>query len=81
MNLTGCGRKLLLSNLRYYPGIALEGQRKSMKNLSLHPSENSNQTPLEYKSEGVPLESTSSVRVWLLGNIYTTEMHKEKENE
>jgi hypothetical protein len=34
MNWKGCGRKLLYPNLRYYPGIYLEGLRKTTKTLS-----------------------------------------------
>jgi hypothetical protein len=52
-----------------------------MKNLNQYPSQSSNQVPLEYKPEGVPLESTSSARVWLLDNIHIMEMPKEKEDK
>jgi hypothetical protein len=31
INWKGCGRKQPWPNLRYYPGIALEGQRKTTK--------------------------------------------------
>jgi hypothetical protein len=34
MNWKGCGRKQLWPNLRYYPGICLEGLRKIMENLN-----------------------------------------------
>jgi hypothetical protein len=34
MNWKGCGRKRSWLNLRYYPGICVEGLRKTMKNLS-----------------------------------------------
>jgi hypothetical protein len=35
MNWKQYGRKQSWSNLRYYPGISLEGMRKALKNLSL----------------------------------------------
>jgi hypothetical protein len=35
MNWKGCGMKWPWSNLKYYPGICLEGLRKTAKNLSL----------------------------------------------
>jgi hypothetical protein len=34
MNLKGCGRKWLGSNMRYYPGIFLERLMKNHENLS-----------------------------------------------
>jgi hypothetical protein len=34
MNGKGCGRKRSWPNIRYYPGIFLEGLRKTTKNLS-----------------------------------------------
>jgi hypothetical protein len=34
MNLKGCERELWWHNLRYYPGIYLEGLKKTTRNLS-----------------------------------------------
>jgi hypothetical protein len=34
MNWKGCGRKRSWPNFRYYPGIFLEGLKKTTKNLS-----------------------------------------------
>jgi hypothetical protein len=42
MTWKGFGRKQSWPNLRYYPGIYLEGLRKTMKNLS-HYSQSSGQ--------------------------------------
>jgi hypothetical protein len=54
MNWKGCGRKRSWPNLRYYPGICLEGLRKTTKNLSQDnrsPGRDLNPGPPEY--EGV----------------------------
>jgi hypothetical protein len=52
MNREGCGRNWLWPNLRYYPGILLEGLRKTMKDLredSGHPSRGSKWAPPIHK--------------------------------
>jgi hypothetical protein len=46
---------------RYYPSIFLEGRRETIRNVSQDnwfPSRNSNQAPLEYKSDVILLEPT-----------------------
>jgi hypothetical protein len=54
MNWKGCGSKLSWPDLRLYPGICLEGPRKTTKNLShdsRSPGRDLNRRPSEY--EGV----------------------------
>jgi hypothetical protein len=53
MNWKGCGRKSSWPNLWYYPGICLEGLRKTMKNLSQNsrcPNRYLNPGPPEYEA-------------------------------
>jgi hypothetical protein len=53
MNWKGCGRKRSWPNKRHYPGIFLEGLRKSTKNLSWDsrsPGRDLNPGPPEYKA-------------------------------
>jgi hypothetical protein len=53
MNLKGCGRKQSWPNLRYYPGIFLEGLRKTTKALSQDnrfPCQDLNSGPTEYEA-------------------------------
>jgi hypothetical protein len=53
MNLKGYGRKRSWPNLKYYPGISLEGLRKTTENLSqdnLSPGRDLNSGPLEYEA-------------------------------
>jgi hypothetical protein len=52
-NRKGCGRKRLWPNLRYYPGIFVDGLKKTMKNLSQNswsPGRDLNLGPLEYEA-------------------------------
>jgi hypothetical protein len=54
MNWKECGRKWSRPNLRYCPGIRLEGLRKTMKNLShdiWSPGRDFNTGPPEYQAE------------------------------
>jgi hypothetical protein len=53
MNGKGCGKKQLWPNLRSYPGIYLEGLRKTMKTLSQDsqfPGRDLNPGPPEYEA-------------------------------
>jgi hypothetical protein len=53
MNRKGYGRKQSWHNLRYYPGICLEGLRKAMETLSQDshsPGEDLNLGPPEYEA-------------------------------
>jgi hypothetical protein len=64
MNWEGCGRKRSWTNSRYYPGICLEGLRKTMKNLSQDsrsPGRDLNPGPLEYEAGVVTTRPRRSV--------------------
>jgi hypothetical protein len=53
MNWKGCGRKWSWPNLKYYPGICLEGLRKATKTLSQDSrsaSRDLNPGPSEYEA-------------------------------
>jgi hypothetical protein len=67
MNWKGCGRKRSWPNLRYYPGICLEGLTKTTKNLSQHsrsPGRDLNPGPPEYEA-GVLTTRTLSLVISL----------------
>jgi hypothetical protein len=58
MNRKGCGTKQSWPNLRYYPGICLEGLRKTTKNLTQDnrsPGRDLNPGPPEYEAGVLPL--------------------------
>jgi hypothetical protein len=56
MNWKGCGRKRSWPNLRYYPGICLEGLRKTTKNLS-----QDSRSPPEYEAGELTTQLQRSV--------------------
>jgi hypothetical protein len=65
MNWKGYGRKRSWTNLRYYPGICLEGMWKTTKNLgqeSLYPGRDLNPLPPEYGAGVVTTRLRHSVR-------------------
>jgi hypothetical protein len=64
MNWKGCGRKRSWPNLRYYPGICLEGLRENTENLSdnrrsLGPEMNSGSP--KYEAEVITIRPRRSV--------------------
>jgi hypothetical protein len=62
--LKGYGRKRAFLRRSHYPGVSLEGLRKSAEILSqdgLCPCRDSNRVPPEYKAEALLLELTCSV--------------------
>jgi hypothetical protein len=63
MNWKGCGWKWLWPNLRYYPGICLEGWRKTMRILSQNsqsPGWDLNLGPPKYEARGLTTITTFS---------------------
>jgi hypothetical protein len=68
MNSKGLGKKRPLPNLMYYPGIHLEGLRKTTRNLSednRSAGRDLNLGPLEHESEAVTNRPRRSVEVVL----------------
>jgi hypothetical protein len=67
MNGKGCGRKRSWPNLRYYPGICLEGLRKATKNFSQDsrsPGRDLNSGPPEYEAGMLTTRPRCTVRTW-----------------
>jgi hypothetical protein len=69
MNWKGCGRKLSWHNLRYYPGIRLEGLRKITTNLSGEPASKPRFEPGTSRIRGSVNYSTTT-----FGHIYSCNM-------
>jgi hypothetical protein len=68
MNWKGCGRERSLCNLRYYPGICLDGLRKIMENLnhnSRYPGRDLNTRSPECGAGALPCRPRHSIETRL----------------
>jgi hypothetical protein len=80
MNWKGCGRKLSLTELRYYSCICLRRLRKSMEHPSqdsLSPGRDLNLVPAKYEAAMLTTRPRSSVQFvsswnWSLGGVLMT---------
>jgi hypothetical protein len=64
LNWRGYGRKRPWPDLRYYPGICLEGQRKATKTQSGEPNRDLNPGPPKYKAGFLTQDTTFGRRLW-----------------